>query len=762
MQNTEPTSTSENPDDDRPVKRKRVAIACEPCRDRKVKCDGGKPTCKVCEKRAEPKVQCVYNVVPQTAKQISEQEEYIASLQKQIQDLQQAVRDAASQNVNSTVPASDEVHTVGFGGEMSWVNHNHQQQNNSTIVTAGSPLGIVRSPGAQRNSKPCPVSAMGALVVDRDTNQSTSGMYGQSSVHSLLQEVSHSRLAAQGSSVMVSAQYALPPRQVADELLGLYFNNTHIFYPYTHSVSFQRRYESLWTSSGYPGPHLGELGDVGLGGEFCPPNAFFCALNAMFALGCEFSKTSEREKASAVFRDRMQELLHEEFLDYASIAHVQALLLSGHYLLTTEHPTRCYNVVGLACRIAVGLGLHSYSHLVRFSVIEKEMRRRVWYACLQLEMTVCMTLGRLPLLQVTDDVPFPMAIDDGYLNLGESVCEQPQGVISQNLFMVENLKLAKVLAMILGYIYGANLRGSLGQRSRSIESLEDGMSALLRLDGILEQFEATLPEALNWKSNLNWAPSPLTTILQRQKNVLRARFLHLRILLYRPSFSLYCSSLRPVQHRSDLRTVPADENTTARGDGTLTSSIRKRCATSCVQAACELTRAIELATMNDMTGAWWFGLFYIITCSGIVILAECAQLSGNYFDQGELNATWESCIVTLQELGKYHSRVDVYVQQLRSLRERALSEYLSACNSNMPSRMASRRASAEPVVDNQEDESSDHYGEGGNIGLARTSAELGHATLLDSWDYNWDSSGFIFDDDMLFHLPTYIFSSTNQ
>ena len=72
MQSTEPTP--EVAESGRPPKRKRVALACEPCRERKVKCDGTKPTCKVCEKRVDPRLQCVYTLVPQTAKQISEQE----------------------------------------------------------------------------------------------------------------------------------------------------------------------------------------------------------------------------------------------------------------------------------------------------------------------------------------------------------------------------------------------------------------------------------------------------------------------------------------------------------------------------------------------------------------------------------------------------------------------------------------------------------------------------------------------------------------
>lgn len=58
----------------RPKKRKRVALACDLCRERKIRCDGVKPICKPCEKRGEPPLRCLYTVVPQSARQISEQQ----------------------------------------------------------------------------------------------------------------------------------------------------------------------------------------------------------------------------------------------------------------------------------------------------------------------------------------------------------------------------------------------------------------------------------------------------------------------------------------------------------------------------------------------------------------------------------------------------------------------------------------------------------------------------------------------------------------
>lgn len=58
----------------RPTKRKRVALACDNCRERKIKCDGSKPICSPCNKRGEPPGQCVYTVIAGAAKQLSEQE----------------------------------------------------------------------------------------------------------------------------------------------------------------------------------------------------------------------------------------------------------------------------------------------------------------------------------------------------------------------------------------------------------------------------------------------------------------------------------------------------------------------------------------------------------------------------------------------------------------------------------------------------------------------------------------------------------------
>ncbi|KAH8425056.1 Zn(II)2Cys6 transcription factor domain-containing protein [Aspergillus melleus] len=50
---------------DRPTKRRKIAVACDECRTRKVRCDGIQPVCGPCVKRSDQGVQCVYTGEPE-------------------------------------------------------------------------------------------------------------------------------------------------------------------------------------------------------------------------------------------------------------------------------------------------------------------------------------------------------------------------------------------------------------------------------------------------------------------------------------------------------------------------------------------------------------------------------------------------------------------------------------------------------------------------------------------------------------------------
>ncbi|KAH7556162.1 hypothetical protein BM1_06688 [Bipolaris maydis] len=636
---------------------------------------------------------------------------------------------------------------------------------------------------------PSPVSAMGAVATSQRGPFGDEEFYGQSSVHSLLQEVPHGdhRRGPLGATsmpwryngnLMIQAHYALPPRNIADRLIDRFFQNVHIFYPWCHSVSFRARYESLWTKEGYPEPSVLLHRDIGLGGDRCPPSAFFCALNAMFALGCEFSAgLPNKQSVCATFGDRMNDLMHVDLLDQAGLGQVQALLLVSHWLLTTELPTRCYNVVGLACRMAVGIGLNSNRHAGRRSCAENEIRRRVWFGCLQMEIfvsrphgeslivkvddkdvsiynlrianaeTVCMTLGRRPLLQVTDDVPLPTAVDDEFLDVHGDTCQQPDGVPSHNLFTVENIKLAKLLGTILDTVYFSDSRTtSTGQAHTANAHTLPDIGTLIRLDNLLEDFKSNLPEQLNWDRDPE-RHQQVDYIYSRQTNVLHARFLHLRILLYRPTFSSFVASNFLNRREQDLSRVHGLLR--AKGHA-LNAGLLDQCAKTCVQTASELATVIENAIVAGTAGAWWFSLFYLITCGGICILAEGAKVGASPFEQDQLDNMWQSCVRSLQHIGRDHGRVQSNLEHLCSLRERARAH--STDPSGRPTRLPSRRPSYErPALDDSNGMLADFNLTGEMNDVFDTDSTA--FSIFDHWDWSSEMptyGGFGLSEEFLF------------
>lgn len=146
----------------------------------------------------------------------------------------------------------------------------------------------------------------------------------------------------------------------------------------------------LWTSQS-TGNALTDLPDIGLGSRNCSPTLFQCAMNAMFALADEFTDMQPglKKKSSEVFYNCMKSLLDIDVFDGGSLAHVQALLIAAQYLQCTPDPKKCWNAVGMAYRMAVGLGLHlSNRPTSDLGPVEREMQWRTWCACVHMDMWV--------------------------------------------------------------------------------------------------------------------------------------------------------------------------------------------------------------------------------------------------------------------------------------------------------------------------------------------------------------------------------------
>ncbi|PWY81049.1 hypothetical protein BO83DRAFT_414348 [Aspergillus eucalypticola CBS 122712] len=447
------------------------------------------------------------------------------------------------------------------------------------------------------------------------------------------------------NSLSVKA-YDLPPRQLADYLLNFYFDKIHSLYPYVHKPNFLRAYRRLWTPDTETDTETISSG-LGLGDAYVPPALFHCALNIIFALGCHFSKLDHtaRQATAEEFFQRSQRLLNVMSLDKGDLALVQTLLLTSQYLQGGESPSRCWNIIGLACRIAQSLGMHSLKADRTRTPAQIQMRRRIWHGCIMLDLASSMMLGRPPMTH-SSAVPLPEAIDDALLDSTTATCQSPAGTLSKAEFYVRTLQLYKILRKILYDVYEPwEDRWSPDQSERP-KSENELAQTLLSLDEELLEFESSLPAALQWRDAQQ--PAGVAGPFRRESSLLRGRFLHLRILLLRPTLVKFCRDNLPPRQAAGY---PRPQQVPLKSRIAVDFGIS--CSTSCIETAIELSHLMNEISTTELASVWWYNVFYAFTAGVVLILAQASPAMKSRFSQPVLGNAWKSCCDCLENMDLY-------------------------------------------------------------------------------------------------------------
>lgn len=199
-------------------------------------------------------------------------------------------------------------------------------------------------------------------------------------------------------------EFCLPFRHQADSLLSSYWVSVWSLYPFLHKATFLARYAKIWESADNDGPRprSQDFGRRGCTITKSLDKLFYCTLNAVFALGCSFHpdlNARDRVAMSSVYFKRAKSLINFDLLENGSLQLVQTLLLMSQYLQSTEMVGSCWNLVGLAIRVAQGIGLHlsglDSARNRNFTGGERpanqmqvEVARRVWGGCVFLDRYV--------------------------------------------------------------------------------------------------------------------------------------------------------------------------------------------------------------------------------------------------------------------------------------------------------------------------------------------------------------------------------------
>ncbi|CAH0045633.1 unnamed protein product [Clonostachys solani] len=790
--------TADYPDPVPPRKRRRTALACEECRDRKRKCDGVKPICGACKGRST--AQCIWKQERNSKGWWSNS--YVQELKNRIRELEdtQSMVNITDDLANSAIPPADREfgtpipldprlegppasQDVGGHHEDALIDQDTPVRSDS--VSHGTNTLDVRqseitSPMASAETAPIEnasdqasalwasmdfgsasgfipptrdslkengrldiitdleagqpaMDAMGVVISPHGTaTRSTrrpADYFGPSSTISLLSEVrsamgrrkcghgpslpgnpdhcsacEHNALLVTSepsppSSTWLNRGYesvnpifgmSLPPRPAADRLVDLFWTNMHSLYPFLHWPSFHDRYLTLWSpqanlqahgaTDSLNGPVNGYYGAI-------DDALFHCMLNVVLALGVLHDtkiRQQERHDISETFFKRAKALLDLDSLESGSVALVQVLLLMGQYLQTRDITSSCWNIVGMAIRVAQGMGLHrepeewdqgGSGNYRAPDQLEEEMRRRAWAGCALLDRILSLTYGRPPMIHgsiAQGTIVLPSAIDDELLSRSPDApgC-QPSDTPSLVECYVHALKLQDILGQVLTSFYHQGSDNEPAKSRRNWIS-DAGLQKLLDVDRQLDTWNKDLPTHLqvhHYSEENLFLGSPRSTrsiIFCRQATVLKARSLYVRMSLLRPSLSELCNS--------------ASNNSLPSGQpDSLNTSVREimlmKSGNLCVSVAQDL---VSLITENSHSRAHflpppWYNVLYIHGCALVLLLGSLCLHKFSDVEQHSLMADWDRCLAFLREYQSQSRSAPRCIRLLELLEQEASS-----------------------------------------------------------------------------------------
>ncbi|EDP53059.1 hypothetical protein AFUB_042300 [Aspergillus fumigatus A1163] len=143
--------------------------------------------------------------------------------------------------------------------------------------------------------------------------------------------------------------------------MDAFFLNYHTSYPFVHEATFKAQfYEQV------PRPH---------------GQAWQILLNTILALGAWSIGDDNSDLDITFYQEARSHLQQVSVFETGNLTLILALLLLSNYAQKRNKPNTGWNFLGLAVRMAMSLGLHKEFPGWKISLLQREMRRRLWWGC---------------------------------------------------------------------------------------------------------------------------------------------------------------------------------------------------------------------------------------------------------------------------------------------------------------------------------------------------------------------------------------------
>lgn len=232
----------------------------------------------------------------------------------------------------------------------------------------------------------------------------------------------------------------------------------------------------------------------------------------IFAMGALDLAQSEEDDDGHGYYEIARQSMDREILEGGTLPLVQGLAIMANYLQRNNRPNAGYLCLGMAIRMATALGLHTPAAGKKCSVLEKEMRIRVWWSLVALEAGCAVTFGRphsVGPFQLAA-IPLPLNEDDEYLTVSTTVQPKPCDRPTLYTALIVQAKLAKVTCGIHDRILQSHPAPTVEQ----VKRYDERVVSVLQAQSNISQVEQNDPYQLARRVQL-WRIKDFRAVLHR-------------------------------------------------------------------------------------------------------------------------------------------------------------------------------------------------------------------------------------------------------
>ncbi|KAJ5183291.1 hypothetical protein N7492_000907 [Penicillium capsulatum] len=248
-----------------------------------------------------------------------------------------------------------------------------------------------------------------------------------------------------GHDQLLMDALTLPEPALADELVNAYFTYVNPGYPIVDEDLFMTQYRNRNPAD--PPPIL--------------------LLQAILLVGAHVSRPKvERDALKEIFFRRTKYLFDNRIERNRDILVQVALLLTWHSDSADDDVAAdAHFWVGVAARIATGLGMHRNPVSSQFVTRDRRMWRRVWYIIVQFDVMVSLSYGRPQAINLDDSDVSPLTPAD-FENCGPHV---------QSDFVIHFTTLCTMIAYLIRDRFG--LRASDERRKAVLQEADESLAS---------------------------------------------------------------------------------------------------------------------------------------------------------------------------------------------------------------------------------------------------------------------------------------------